>query len=109
MLLLVLLLLPNLSLSTLPSHGPHGSHDGVTTSASPTSSFEGIEDPSTQCIDIPCYKPIEWSNDKEEVCRFKKEKTCKEKRETVLNNILMTDFETLPLVHGADLRRCDGN
>ena len=96
MLLLVLLLLPSLSLSTLP------------TPASPTSSHD-IKDPSTQCIDIPCYKPIEWSNDKEEVCRFKKDKKCIEKSETVLNNILMTDFETLPLVHGADLRRCDGN
>ena len=75
MLLLVLLLLPSLSLSTLPA-GPTSSHD------------------PTKCIDIPCYKPIEWSNDKEEVCRFKKDKKCIERREEVLDNILMTNIET---------------
>ena len=96
MLLLVLLLLPSLSLSTLP------------TPASRTSSSEGIKDP-TKCIDIPCYKPIKWSHNTEEVCRFKKEKQCTEKIKDVSDNILMTDFETLPHVYGADLRGCDGN
>ena len=51
MLLLVLLLLPSLSLSTLLGQG-------VSTPASPTSSFEGIKDPITKCIDIPCYRVI---------------------------------------------------
>ena len=76
MLLLVLLLLPSLSLSTLPA-GPTSSHD------------------PTKCIDIPCYKPIVWSNNKEEVCRFRKDKKPPiEKIEEVLDNILMTNIET---------------
>ena len=39
--------------------------------------FEDIEDPNAQCVDILCYEPIMWSDDKKEVCRFRKEKTCK--------------------------------
>ena len=69
MLLLVLLLLPSLSLSTLPA-GPTSSHD------------------PTKCIDIPCYKPIKWSHNTEEVCRFKKEKKCIKRNETVSDKIL---------------------
>jgi len=90
MLLLVLLLIPSLSLSTLLSHGatsghPHPTH--TPTSASPTSSFKGIKDPSTQCIDISCYKPIVWSEVKEDVCRFRKEKIVTEKCEQVCTEV----------------------
>ena len=63
--MLVLLLLP--SVLTLKQ--------GVT--------FEDIEDPNAQCIDILCYEPIMWSVDTEEVCRFRKDKECKKKCEDV--------------------------
>ena len=106
MLLLVLLLLPSLSLSTLLRQGvssghphphPHPTHTPSPTPASPTSSHD-IEDPSTHCIDIPCYKPIVWSNTEEQVCRFRKTpKTCIEKSEEVINNILMTDQRCQPV------------
>ena len=58
---------------------------------------------------ITLYKPIEWSNDKEEVCRFKKDKKCIQKSEEVLDNILMIDFETLPHVHCAVVHGGAGN
>ena len=80
--MLVLLLLP--SVLTLKQGG--------TTPASPTDSFEGIEDPDAQCIDILCHEPIMWSVDTEEVCRFRKDKKCEEKCEPVLDNTLMTDL-----------------
>jgi len=85
MLLLVLLLLPSLSLSTLL-------RQGGSTPASPTSSFGGIKDP-TKCIDIPCYKPIKWSVNTEEVCRFKKEKECKEKTQHICVDVMETRCE----------------
>ena len=62
--------------------------------------FEDIEDPNAQCVDILCYEPIMWSDDKKEVCRFRKEKTCKPVSKEVLDKNL-TDIEILPLVHGA--------
>ena len=73
---------------------------GVTTPASPTFPFEDIEDPNAQCVDILCYEPIMWSDDKKEVCRFRKEKTCKPVSKEVLDKNL-TYLEILPLVHGA--------
>ena len=91
--MLVLLLLP--SVLTLKQGG--------TTPASPTDSFEGIEDPDAQCIDILCYEPIMWSVDTEEVCRFRKDKKCEEKCEPVLDNTLMIDLLNLTLVHGAGM------
>ena len=80
--MLVLLLLP--SVLTLKQGG--------TTPASPTDSFEGIEDPDAQCIDILCYEPIMWTDDTEEVCRFRKEKKCEMKSEPVLDYTLMADI-----------------
>jgi len=83
--LLVLLLLPSLSLSTLLRQGGSSGHAHPThtpTPASPRSSHD-IKDPSTHCIDISCYKPIVWSNNKEKVCRFRKEKIVTEKCEEV--------------------------
>jgi len=71
--MLVLLLLP--SVLTLKQGG--------TTPTGPTDSFEGIEDPDAQCIDILCYEPIMWSVDTEDVCRFRKDKECMKKNETV--------------------------
>ena len=41
-----------------------------------------------------------WSDDKKEVCRFRKEKTCKPVSKEVLDKKL-TDIVILPLVHGA--------
>ena len=73
---------------------------GVTTPASPTFPFEDIDDPNAQCVDILCYEPIMWSDDKKEVCRFRKEKTCKPVSKEVLDKNL-TYLEILPLVHGA--------
>ena len=73
---------------------------GVTTPASPTFPFEDIEDPNAQCVDILCYEPIMWSDDKKEVCRFRKEKTCKPVSKEVLDKNL-TYLEISPLVHGA--------
>jgi len=94
MLLLVLLLLPSLSLSTLLSHGvTSGHHHSHPTPASPASSFKGIKDPSTKCIDISCYKPIVWSNNKEDVCRFRKEKIVTEKCEEVCVEVPETKCE----------------
>ena len=80
--MLVLLLLP--SVLTLKQGG--------TAPASPTDSIEGIEDPDDQCIDILCYEPIMWSENTEEVCRFRKEKECKKKSKPVLDNTLMIDL-----------------
>merc|ERR1712059_134396 len=49
----------------------------LTTPATSDFPFDDIKDPSKQCVDIYCYAPIEWSDNKREVCRYRKEKTCK--------------------------------
>ena len=36
----------------------------VPTPATPFFPFEGIDDPSKQCLDIFCYEPIQWSDGK---------------------------------------------
>jgi len=66
---------------------------GVTTPASPTFPFEDIEDPNAQCVDILCYEPITWSDDKKEVCRFRKEKTCKPVTKEVCMEVPETECE----------------
>ena len=58
-------------------------------------------DPIEYCVDHHCYKPLTWIDNKEQVCRSKKEKKCTPKSETVLDNILITYLETIPLDHGA--------
>ena len=45
--------------------------------ASDSFPFEDIKDPNAQCIDIKCYEPIKWSDNKKEVCRSSKERHCK--------------------------------
>ena len=65
----------------------------ATTPATPFFPFEGIDDPSKQCLDIFCYEPITWSDDKKEVCRFKKERACTPRSEEVCIDVPVTTCE----------------
>ena len=38
----------------------------ATTPATPFFPFDGIDDPNKQCVDISCFEPIKWSDDKVE-------------------------------------------
>jgi len=69
--LLQLLLLSLLSLL------PLASSQVATTPATLDSPFENVEDACKQCIDIPCYAPVDWRENKLEVCRYKKNWICK--------------------------------
>ena len=65
----------------------------VTTPATPFFPFEGIADPSKQCLDIFCYAPIQWSDNKREVCRYRKEKNCQARSEEVCIDVPVTVCE----------------
>ena len=45
--------------------------------ASDSFPFEDIKDPNAQCVDIKCFEPIKWNDNKKEVCRSTKARTCK--------------------------------
>jgi hypothetical protein len=65
----------------------------VTTPATPYFPFAGIADPSKQCLDIFCYAPIKWSDNKEKVCRYRKESNCQPMSMEVCMDVPVTTCE----------------
>jgi hypothetical protein len=55
--------------------------------------FQGIANPSKQCLDIFCYSPLQWHDNQEEVCRFKKEKTCRKRSKEICIDVPVTTCE----------------
>lgn len=67
----------------------------VTVPSTPDFPFEGIEDPSKQCVDINCFGPVEWLDNQLEVCIDRKVKTCKPMTEKPCIDIPVTTCEVV--------------
>jgi len=46
-----------------------------------------------KCIDIMCFKKIAWSDQKEEVCRYRKDRSCAKRSKEVCTSVPKTECE----------------
>jgi len=65
----------------------------ITTPATSSFPFDDIKDPSKQCVDIFCYEPIEWSDNKRPVCRYRKQRECTPRTKEICRNVPITTCE----------------